>query len=60
MYLKNASMRTGVDSTDYASEVLDVQLGIKKYKCLDCGNAFNGAGKTVVCPSCHSSNVVPK
>lgn len=60
MYLKNASMRTGVDSTDYSSEVLDVQLGIKKYKCLDCGNTFIGAGKTVVCPSCHSSNVVPK
>lgn len=33
------------------------KLKTKRYRCLDCGNEFQGIGKRVVCPSCQSENV---
>lgn len=47
-------------NADYDPEEIGSQLGVKSYKCGDCGNSFQGIGKNVVCPSCRSSNVAPK
>lgn len=32
-------------------------LNAKDYQCKDCGNVFQGMGKKVKCPTCHSQNV---
>ncbi|NQE44953.1 hypothetical protein C5S31_02865 [ANME-1 cluster archaeon GoMg2] len=38
---------------------LDIEkIEVTRYKCNDCGNKFDGMGEKVICPSCHSKNVV--
>jgi len=47
-------------NAEYDPEDVAAQLGVKRYKCNDCGNSFQGIGKNVICPSCRSKNVVTK
>lgn len=40
----------------FSVDVADA-LDAKDYKCKDCGNIFQGMGKRIMCPTCHSQNV---
>jgi Zn finger protein HypA/HybF involved in hydrogenase expression len=47
-----------VCSTGDAFQVeLSGESSFADYKCLDCGKAFKGLGKNLVCPACKSSNI---
>ncbi len=38
-------------------DIEKIEMDLKEYVCLDCGNKFKGLGKSVICPACKSSNV---
>lgn len=40
----------------FSVDVADA-LDAKECKCKDCGNVFQGMGKKIMCPTCHSQNV---
>jgi len=45
-----------VGGGDFNLEIEEIEL--ERYKCNDCGNKFGGMGDKVICPSCHSENIV--
>jgi len=45
-----------VGGGDFGLELEDLES--ERYKCNDCGNKFDVMGENVICPSCHSGNVV--
>jgi len=38
-------------------DIEKIEMDLKEYVCLDCGNKFKGLGNSVICPACKSSNV---
>jgi Zn finger protein HypA/HybF involved in hydrogenase expression len=45
-----------VGGGDFNIEIGEIEMD--RYKCKDCGNKFDGIGEKVICPSCHSANVI--